>query len=97
MAWLTLSISNNSRPTSNSKSDYSRKMKWKHDTSSRGRCSSLVAPLYTSILELGNGGPISRKKFAECFHFCAKGLSPKWLKILKDLTVEEIHKFFGPN
>jgi hypothetical protein len=70
-------------------------VKQEHDASSRGRCSSLIAPLYASILKLGCYGPISCKKFAKCFHLYSKGLSPKRLKILKDLIVKEIHKFFG--
>ncbi len=89
-------ISNKFGPTCNGKFDYSRKVKQEHDTSSRGRCSSLVTPLYANISELGNGGPISRKKFAKCFHLCVEGLSPKQFKIPKDLIMEDIHKFFGP-
>lgn len=89
------STSNSSGPTSSDKSNYSRKMKQEHDASSRSRCSNLAAPFYASILELGNKGPISRKKFPKCFHLCSKGLNPKRLKIFKDLIVEEIHKFFG--
>ncbi len=96
MAQHAPSTSDKSRPTSNGKSNYSKKVKQEHDASSRGRCFSLVAPLYANILELGSKGPISRKKFAKRFHLSSKGLSPKRLKIFKDIIVEEIRKFFGP-
>jgi len=66
------STSNSSGPTSSDKSNYSRKMKQEHDASSRSRCSNLAAPFYASILELGNKGPISRKKFPKCFIFAQK-------------------------
>jgi hypothetical protein len=95
MAQHEPSTSDRFGPTSSGKSNYSRKVKQEHDASSRCRCSNLVAPLYASILELGSKGPISRKKFAKCFHLYSKALSSKRLKIFKDLIAEEIHKFFG--
>ncbi len=57
---------------------------------------AFATPLYANILKLGNGGPISRKRFAKCFHLCVEGPSPKQFKIPKDVIMEEIHKFFGP-
>jgi hypothetical protein len=81
MAWPTPLISNMFGPTSSGKFDYSRKVKHKHDTRSRGRCFGMATPLYANIPKLGNGGPISCKKFAKRFHLCVEGLSLKWFKI----------------
>jgi hypothetical protein len=49
--------------------------------------------LYATIPELGNGGPMSRKEFAEKYDFSCERLSPKRVKVLKDITLEEINKF----
>jgi hypothetical protein len=72
MAQHAPSTNNKSRPTSNGKSNYFKKVKQEHDAISRGRCSSLAALLYASILKLGNKGPISHKKFVKSFHLCSK-------------------------
>jgi hypothetical protein len=58
MAQHEPSTSNRFGPTSSGKSNYSKKVKQEHDASSRCRCSSLVTPLYASILELGSKGPM---------------------------------------
>jgi hypothetical protein len=40
-----------------------------------------VAPLYTELLEIGNGGPITWKEFVEKFEFCTTNMSPKHIRI----------------
>ncbi len=51
--------------------------------------------MYDTILELGNGGLMSKKRFVEKYDLSCEGLSPKWVKVLRDITLEEINKFFG--
>ncbi len=53
-------------------------------------------PLYKTIPELDDGGPISHREFVEQYGCSSKGLSPKRIKIPRDVTMEEIHKYFGP-
>jgi hypothetical protein len=50
--------------------------------------------LFAIIPKLGNGGPVSRKEFVDKYLNCER-LSPKWVKVLRDITLEEINKFFG--
>ncbi len=38
---------------------------------------------------------MSRKEFVKKYDFSCERLSPKWVKVLKDITLEEISKFFG--
>jgi hypothetical protein len=45
---------------------------------------------------LGDGGPISINEFANKYKFSCEGLSPKHVKVLKDISLEEINKFFAP-
>ncbi len=44
----------------------------------------------------GDGGLISKKEFVEKYKFSCEGLSPKHVKVPKDISLEEISKFFGP-
>lgn len=71
-------------------------MKQEHDIAPRGsRPFSFVAPLYASILDLSDGGPISRREITMCYNLSSIGLSPKRIKIPRDITMEDIHKYFG--
>lgn len=71
-----------------SKSIYLRKVKLEHDVgNSRGDKTSMVTPLYVTVPKLGNGGPIFCKEFTEWYKLYVEGLSPKHVKIPKDLTV----------
>ncbi len=60
----------------------------------KGHKASFTAPLYVAILELGNGGPMSKKEFVENDLNCV-GLNLKCLKVPRDIALEEIGKFFG--
>jgi hypothetical protein len=55
-----------------------------------------VASLYATIPRLQNGGMITCKHFAKDYNLKCEGLSPKQVKVPKDVGLEEISKFFGP-
>jgi len=55
-----------------------------------------ASPLYAPILELGDGSPMSRKDFVEKYDLCCEGLSPKRVKVPRDIFLEDISKIFGP-
>ncbi len=70
-------------------------MKQKGDLHLKGHKPGFIAPLYVAILELGDGGPMSRKEFPKN-DLNYVGLNLKRVKVLKDITLEKINKFFGP-
>lgn len=73
-----------------------KKMKHEHDTTPRGsRPSSFIAPLYASIPNLGDGGPISYKEFVVRYNLSSISLNHKWIKIPRNIIMEDIHKYFG--
>jgi len=39
---------------------------------------------------------MSCKMFVERYDLCLEGLNPKCIKILRNIIVEEMHKYFGP-
>ncbi len=51
--------------------------------------------MYAKVPKLSNGGLISQGEFAKCYEFCLEGVSPKKVRIPRDVTMEEVHKFFG--
>jgi len=73
-----------------------KKTKQEHDTPRNNRSSGFVVPLYANIPVLGDGGPISCKTFVERYDLCLEGLNLKCIKILRNIIVEEMHKYFGP-
>jgi hypothetical protein len=72
-----------------------KKAKQEHDTLRSNRSFGFVVLLYTSVPVLGDGGPMSHKVFVECYNLCLEGLSPKRIRIPRDINVEEVHKYFG--
>ncbi len=62
----------------------------------KGQKASFATPLYVVKTELGNGGLMSIKKIAKKYDLSCERLSPKRVKMLRDTTLEEINKFFGP-
>ncbi len=41
-------------------------------------------------------GPLKCKEFVEWYGLSSKGLSPKRIKIPRNIIMEEIQKYFGP-
>jgi hypothetical protein len=73
-----------------------KKMKHGHDITPRGnRPFSFIAPLYTSIPNLGDSGLISYRKFVDRYNLSSISLSRKWIKIPRNIMMEDIHKYFG--
>ncbi len=46
--------------------------------------------------ELRDGQPLFTKDFVKKYDLCCEGLSPKHIKIPRDLTTEDVTKVFGP-
>jgi hypothetical protein len=79
------SQSNKSRSNKTSHG-FLKKMKLEHDTTPRGsKPFSFIAPLYASIPNLGDGGPISCKEFPKCYNFSSISLSLNWIRICRDI------------
>ncbi len=74
---------------------FSKKLKIEHEFGPISKGLGLVTPLYKTFLELGDGGSISRREFVEWYGRSSKGLSPKRIRILRNVIIEEIHKYFG--
>lgn len=55
----------------------------------------VCCPLYVEVLEISDGSPISRNFFVKIYGLSAKGMSPKRIRIPKDLIVEEVSNFVG--
>ncbi len=47
-------------------------------------------PLYKIVPMFNDGGPINRKKIIERYGLSSKGLNPKRIKVLRDITVQKI-------
>jgi hypothetical protein len=71
-------------------------MKQEGDIHLKGLRPGFVSPLYAPIPVLGDGGPISKKEFVEKYEFCCEDLSPKHVRVPKDISLKDISKFFGP-
>jgi hypothetical protein len=71
-------------------------MKQEGDVHLKGLRSGFVVPLYTPMLVLEDGGPISKKGFAKKYKLCCEGLSPKHMGVPKDTSLKDISKFFSP-
>jgi len=76
------------------KNDIVRSYKVKQERE-RGHHTGFVMPLYGKVLELGDGRPLFTKNFVEKYELCCEGLSPKCIKIPRDLTTEDVTKVFG--
>jgi hypothetical protein len=48
------------------------------------------------VRELRDGQPLFTKDFVKKYDLCCEGLSPKHIKIPRDLTTEDVTKVFGP-
>lgn len=84
-------------PTHNRKSDINfKQVKLEGEVHFEGQKVGFATPLYATIPKLGNGGQMSKKEFAEKYDFNCEGLSPKRMKVPRDITLEEINKFFEP-
>jgi hypothetical protein len=59
---------------------FSKKVKIEHEFGPRSKGPRLTAPLYMTISELDDGGPISHREFAERYGLSSEGLSPKRIK-----------------
>jgi hypothetical protein len=47
-------------------------------------------------LEVNDGKTLTRKEFVKVYGLSAMGISPKWIKVPRDITTEEVSKVFGP-
>jgi hypothetical protein len=74
---------------------FSKKLKIKHEFGPRSKGLG-ITPLYKTFLELGDGMPINHREFVEWYGHSLEGLSPKRIRIPRNVTMEEIHKCFGP-
>jgi hypothetical protein len=71
-------------------------MKQEGEAHLKGQRLGFAILLYTPILVLGDGGPISKNEFIKKYKFSCEGLSMKHVKVPRDIILEEISKFFGP-
>jgi hypothetical protein len=55
-----------------------------------------VTPLYVPIPKLGDGSLMSKKDFTKKYDLYCEGLSPKCVKVLRDISFGNIDKIFGP-
>jgi hypothetical protein len=84
-------------PTRSKKLDINfKQVKQENEAHFKAQKASFATPLYDAILELINGGLMSRNVFAKKYDLSCKGLNPKRVKALRDITLEKINKFFGP-
>jgi hypothetical protein len=88
-------------PFGSNKSNYlSQKVKVEHESNNlKGsvfKPTWFACPLYVDVPKIGDGSLISYKKFVEIYRLSIESMSPKRIRILKDLTVEEVSNFFRP-
>jgi hypothetical protein len=76
------------------KTDIVHSCKVKHE-GKHGHHAGFVAPLYGKVPKLGDGWPLFTKDFVEKYDLCCEGLSPKHIKIPRDLTIKGVTKVFG--
>jgi hypothetical protein len=69
---------------------YKVKQKGEH-----GHCVGFAAPLYNKVSKLRIGRPLFTKDFVEKYDLYCEGLSPKLIKILRDLATKDVTKVFG--
>jgi hypothetical protein len=60
-----------------------------------GHHTGFAMPLYNKVSKLGDGRPLFTKDFVKKYDLCCEGLSPKLIKISRDLTIEGVTKVFG--
>jgi hypothetical protein len=74
-----------------------QKVKHKGETHLKGKNRfSFVTPLYAPIPKLGDGSLMSKNDFAIKYYLYCEGLSPKCIKVPRDISLEDIDKIFCP-
>jgi hypothetical protein len=71
-------------------------MKIEHESSPRSNGPGLITPLYKTVQKLDDGGPISRREFTEQYGLFLEKICLKRIRIPRNVTMEEIQKYFGP-
>ncbi len=71
-------------------------MKIEHESSPRSNGHGLVTPLYKTVPKLDDGRPISHREFTKWYGLSLERLCLKRIRILRNITMEEIQKYFGP-
>lgn len=56
---------------------------------------AIPLPLYVGVPPLSDGSPISKQVFVEIYDAFAFWLSPKQVRVPKDITLEHIKSLFG--
>jgi len=80
---------------SNNKSSYlGRKVKVEHEPNNlKGnflKPTRFTCPLYAKVLEIGDVSLIFHKEFVKIYGFSTKGMNPKRIRILRNLTIEKV-------
>ncbi len=55
-----------------------------------------MIPLYAKPLEVSDGKALTCKEFVEVYGLNSIGISPKRIRVPRDITIEEVSKVFGP-
>jgi hypothetical protein len=87
-------------PFGSNKLDYlHKKVNFEHESNNlKGSFCKLAwfaCPLYAEVPKISNGSAISCKEFVEIYVFFVEGMSPKMIKIPRNLIVEEVSKRIG--
>jgi hypothetical protein len=57
---------------------------------------SFMVPLHVEPPEVGDGDPLTCKDFVDIYGLCVEGMSLKWIRVFRDITIEKVCKLFGP-
>lgn len=86
-----------STSTSSGRCDIFKKVKVEgFEHCSRAVKFGFAPPLYVEVHEIGDNGIISWMQFTKCYGLSFEGSSLKYVKVPRDITLEEVNNIFGP-